>query len=312
MKAIGVLCARVRVEEKQIIAAVGVAGSAGMAVPPPSMPLPPGSATLDFALLGIEQVSAATIVDSPGLDRALTAVIDRCQSRTIAAVALPIMRAAGIQVLDAGLAAQGSRLDVARVLATAGVPRPNCLVGFSEASGNEAARQLGFPATLLPLTPGSTTTSLLDADTADAVIEHRVVLGTPAEAIVLIQAGAPTVSERTLVHVVGGRAIAIQGAAIDNAGLAMAEHAADAVGASIVSVELATLNGTLVVWDLHPASDFRHARVLGSQSIPAAIAELAVNGMRAANTLSTQKLLSGEVSRTAWEAEARHGVALTA
>lgn len=310
MKAIGVLCARVRVEEKQIIAAVGVAGSVGMAVPPPSMPLPPGPATLDFASLGIEQMS--NVVESPGLDHALSAVIDRCQSRTIAAVALPIMRAAGIQVLDAGLAAHCSRLDVARALATAGVPRPNCLVGFSEASGNEAARQLGFPATLLPVTPGSTTTSLLDADTADAVIEHRVVLGTPVEAIVLIQAGAPTIAERTLVHVVGGHAMAIQGAEIDNAALAVAEHAADAVGASIVSVELARQNGSIVVWDLHPVSDFRQAQVLGSQSISTAIAELAVNGMRATNTLSTQKYLSGAVARSAWEAEARHGVALTA
>ncbi|MGI8483325.1 MAG: hypothetical protein ACR2OU_03570, partial [Thermomicrobiales bacterium] len=116
----------------------------------------------------------------------------------------------------------------------------------------------------------------------------------------------------TLVHVVGGHAIAIQGAAIENAGLAMAEHAAEAIGASIVSVELAMLKGELVVWDLHPVGDFRHAQVLGRQSIPEAIAELAVNGTRATNTHSTQKFLSGAVSRSAWEAEARHGVALTA
>ncbi|CAN0469669.1 unnamed protein product, partial [Phaeothamnion confervicola] len=82
------------------------------------------------------------------------------------------------------------------------------LIAFSEESGIEAARRIGFPATLMPLTPGESGTTLHDEDTADAVIEHRVVLGTDSEAIVLIQAGAPAATERTTIHVVGGRAIA--------------------------------------------------------------------------------------------------------
>jgi len=308
VKAIGVLSARVRVEEKQIIAAVGMAGAVGLSVPPPCTAMPPGPATLDFVSLGIDQATA--VVEIPGLDRSLSAVIDRCQNRTIAAVALPILRASGIQVLDAGIAADRSRLDVARALAAAGVPRPECLVGFSEESGVEAARAVGFPATLLPLMAGSTTTSLLDSDTAEAVIEHRVVLGTSTEAIVLIQAGSPSSAERTLVHVVGGHAVAVENAPVGASGLKMAEKAADAVGANIISVELARLNGTLVVWDLHPVGDFRQATLLGSQTVAEAIVDLAVNGIRSANI--AQRNPKGVAPRSAREAEERHGVALTA
>lgn len=308
MKAIGVLSARVRVEEKQIIAAVGMAGAVGLCVPPPSTAMPPGPAMLDFASLGIDH--AAAVVETPGLDRSLSAVIDRCQNRTIAAVALPILRASGILVLDAGMVAERSRLDVARALNAAGIPRPNCMVGFSEESGVAAARAVGFPSTLLPLTAGSTTTSLLDSDTAEAVIEHRVVLGRSTETIVLIQAGSPSAAERTLVHVVGGRAVAIENASVGAVGLKMAEQAADAVGASIISVELAMLDGTLVVWDLHPVGDFRLATVLGTQSVAEAIVDLAMNGIRSASF--AQRNPKGVVPRSSWDVEERHGVALTA
>lgn len=302
MKAIGVLCARVRVEEKQIIAAVGVAGGAGMPVPPPSTPLPPGPASLDLATLGVDSVGETV----PSLE----AVIDRCQSRTIAAITLPILRAAGIRVLDAGIAAAGSRLDVARVLALAGIPRPASLIGFSEESGNAAAAQLGYPSTLLPLLPGSATTSLLDADTADAVIEHRIVLGTASEALVLMQAGAPGEGERTRVHVVGGRAIAFEGAAVGGDALAMAEAAAHAVGASLVTVELAHAGGETVVWDLHPVADFRRAQNLGEQSVASAIAGLVTEASLSAN--GAERHLGEVPPRAIWNAEVRHGVVLSA
>jgi len=318
VKAVGVLCARVRVEEKQIIAAVGVAGAAGMPVPPPSTPLPPGPASLDLATLGIAQVSASASEDV-AIDSTLTALIDRCQNRTIAAISLPILRASGITVLDAGLAADRNRLDVARVLATAGIARPHTLIAFSEESGIEAARRIGFPATLMPLTPGESGTTLHDEDTADAVIEHRVVLGTDSEAIVLIQHGAPAAHERTTIHVVAGKAIAHDGPGPDAAGIVLAEEAARAIDASIVGIEIATVAGRQVVWDVQPVAEFRQATLLGPESMAEAIAHaaLSTNATARGTGFETAAIRSARADRilsARWDAEqeARHDVVLSA
>ncbi|MGC4190960.1 MAG: hypothetical protein QM589_07335 [Thermomicrobiales bacterium] len=317
MKAVGVLCARVRVEEKQIIAAVGVAGAAGMPVPPPSTPLPPGPASLDLATLGIAQVSTSSQEDV-AIDSTLSALIDRCQNRTIAAITLPILRASGIPVLDAGLAADRNRLDVARALAIAGIARPNTLIAFSEESGIEAARRIGFPATLMPLTPGESGTTLHDDDTADAVIEHRVVLGTDSEAIVLIQQGAPVASERATVHVVGGKAIAFDGLAPNAATIALAEQAAHTIGASIAGIEIAVIDGQPVVWDVQPVADFRQATLLGAETMADAIARIALSastaGTRRESIGAAASLPDDRLTRTWWdtEREDRHNVVLSA
>jgi hypothetical protein len=294
----------VRVEEKQIITAVGVAGHAGMPVPPPSTPMPPGPASLDLVTLGGEESANGTEGQS------LDVVIDRCPDRVLASVTLPIMRTAGVRILAAGLAAEGTRLDVARALAVAGVPRPTCLVAFSEESGVEAANRIGYPSTLLPLAPGSETTAMLDQDTADAVIEHRVVLGKGPASVVLIQQGAPRDDERTIVHVVGGRAIAVDGNVTEVGAVAIAEHAARVVGASIVAVELVRLAGKIVVWDLHPVADFRKARLTGEQTIGEAIAELAIAGDDIIE--SVQSSASRLSNRLVRDAEVRHDVVLSA
>jgi len=292
--AIGVFCARVRVEEKQIIAAIGAAGFVAVPVPPASAPLPPGPASPEFAMLG--EILDATTGET--LRQPVQVIVDRAVNRSVAAATLPLVRLGGIRTVDAGVAATGTRLQVAAALAVAGVPRPPALIGFSEASSNVAAASLGYPATLLGLTPGSSTTHLHDADTADAVIEHRVVLGEESEAIILLQAGAPRDDQRTLVHVVEGRAVASDGAATTDDGLAIAEQVARVLQASMVTVELAQTEAGLVVWDVFPVSDFRQARLLGDQSVAEAIAKAAIAHAQSAGS-------AGHAG------EGRHGFALS-
>jgi len=299
--AIGVLCARVRVEEKQIIAAIGQAGLLAVPVPPAGAPVPPGPASPEFALLG--EVLDATTGET--ITHLVNVLIDRASNRAVAAATLPLVRLNGVQTIDAGVAATGARLHVVSALANAGVPRPTSLVGFSEASSAVAAARIGYPLTLLGLMPGSSTTHLHDADTADAVIEHRVVLGEDNEAIVLLQAGAPKATERFLVHVVDGHAIAIEGTDLSADGLHLSEVAARAIGATLVAIELAETDEGLVVWDVHPVSDFRRARLLGDQTIAGAIAEMVATNP-----------FAGPVKVAACEQapveEERHGLALSA
>ena len=287
--AVGVLCARVRVEEKQIITALGDAGAVAMPVPPAGLPLPPVPASRELAALGMHQVQETGSAHVPGV------VVDRCANRSVATAMLGVLKHGGVRLIDAGVAATGSRLDVAAAIAAAGLPRPNTLVAFSEATGVDAASAIGFPATLLPVKQGAGSVALLDADTAEAVIEHRVVLGNAEEAVVLVQEGAPAPEEHTRVHVIGGQAVAFDGAAPSTVALELASEAATALDAAYAVVDIARIHGADVVWDVLPIADFRKSTPLGSRTVGEAIASFAM----------------GQQGQSGWE-DAHHVIALTA
>jgi hypothetical protein len=291
--AIGVLCARVRVEEKQIITALGDAGAVAMPVPPASLPLPPCLAPGDLAALGQQPIQENGAHSVPGV------MVDRCANRSVAGALLQLLRRAGVEAIDAGLASTGSRLDVAASLVSAGLPRPVSLVAFSELSGLDAAASVGFPSTLLPIRPGSTATALLDRDTADAVIEHRVVLGSQDEALILVQAGAPAAADLVRVHVVDGKAIAFEGEEPSTAAIDLARDAARVLDALFASIDIACIEGECVVWDVIPVADFRQSTLLGDVTVGGALAALAV------------ERASRVAVKADWEG-ATHAIALTA
>jgi hypothetical protein len=135
---------------------------------------------------------------------------------------------------------------------------------------------VGYPATLLPMIHGTATTVLLDEDTADAVIEHRVVLGTADEAIVLVQAGAPADDAFARFHVVDGEAIAFDGEFLMDGAADLAGRAARAIDAAVVAIDIAIVNGQMVVWDALPVADFRKSTTIGGKTMGQAIAALAL------------------------------------
>ena len=118
-------------------------------------------------------------------------VVDRHPTRQIARAVLATCDALGVPALCAGIAATGDRLDVASAFAAHGLPRPLTALCTSEDAGLEAVAAMGLPATLLPLDLKSTPIALLDRDAAEAVLEHRAVLGGVEGSLGLIQAGSP-------------------------------------------------------------------------------------------------------------------------
>ena len=259
---VGVLCTRVRVEEKRVLAALAEAGARALPLPPAALPLPVGP------VLPVPVVGAA----------AARVIVDRCRDRAVAGAVLAVCRGLGATVLDAGLAATGDRLAVAAAFAAAGLPRPETRLVCSAAAALAAIDDLGYPGTLLPLGPGTPATDLVDRDAAEAVTEHREVLGGAADALALVQAGAPAAGDRALVLVVDGRAIAVSGAGgpgLPVAALVLAEEVAAVLGALIVGVEIATTAAGFVVWDVLPVPDFRDMTPLGDLAPAAAIAAAA-------------------------------------
>lgn len=265
---VGVLCTRVRMEEKWVIEALARAGVPVRPLPPCPFPLPIPSGP-----------SAAPAADGdaaalPGL------VLDRLADRAVAGAIVPVLRALGATVLDAGLAASGDRLVIATALAAAGLPRPQALLVASEDAGLAAVAALGCPATMLPLDPGAAGIAFLDRDIAECVLEHREVLGGSTRALALIQAG--TALERTEIAVVNGRvAGASQTGAAPELGLAveLAEAAARALGAPVLGVTIANAAGGPVVWDVDPVPAFRAATALGERSVAEAVSDLLLQSL---------------------------------
>ena len=281
--AIGVLCARVRVEEKQLLAALAEAGVPASPLAPAACPYPLAPAPSPTGSVALDGTAGRTT--GPTRDGASGAevVIDRLADRRLAAALLPVWQAQGKVVLGAGLAASGNRAVVAAALAAAGLPRPLSFLATSEEASIAALARTGYPATLLPV-DGSAAIVLWDQDSAEAILEHRSVLGGVTEAVVLVQAGAPSTTERVLVHVVGGQAVAIENPgnlAGTSAVLELAEAAADALGATIAGIEIVLTPTGFVVWDVRPVADFRHAAPLGTSTVPAAVAALAAGRLAA-------------------------------
>src|SRR5262245_49821393 len=109
MATVGVLCARGRVEEKALMAALAQAGVVSALFPPADEPLPVGP------LMGNPIASSFPV---PQI------VVDRHPNRQIARSVLATCRALGVPALSAGIAATGDRLDVASALAAHGLSRP--------------------------------------------------------------------------------------------------------------------------------------------------------------------------------------------
>ena len=260
MATVGVLCARGRVEENALMAALAEAGIVSALFPPADEPLPVGpmSPSPTGRPFPVPQI-----------------VVDRHPTRQIARAVLATCDALGVPVLCAGIAATGDRLDVASALAAHSLPRPLTALCTSEDAGLEAVGAMGLPVTLLPLELKSPPISLLDLDAAEAVLEHRAVLGGVEGSLGLIQAGSPGTENLANVIVIDGTASAIEiasGTAVPDQALALAEEAARALTADLVSIVIALSSPQLVVWDARPVPDFRNAMPIAGLTVAQAIA----------------------------------------
>jgi hypothetical protein len=273
-----VLCTRVRLEEKRMIAALG---SLGVEV----KPFPPSDAPLPIRPLSDAAGSGDVAADS------VRVVIDRLRERTTASVWLPYWRQNGREMIDGGLAATHDRLAIARLLAETGLPRPETALVISEACGLNAVNLFNGTATLLPLQPGARELPLHDRESAEAILEHRGVLGEAPDSISLIQHGVATNGNRVTVTTVDGNAIAAEGVLADSSSLAkcarLAEETAHALGAFLLGVSVADIDGRLVVWDVDPLPGFRAAVPIDGTSVEAALADLT---LRLLNTSSPATL----------------------
>lgn len=167
---IGVLYSRVRVEEKWIFGAMEKRG-------------------IDYERLDDRAISFD--LENPAPWRAFDAVLERSISYTSGLYALRMLNAFGVPTVNTAAVAEicGDKLMTSAMLAKAGLPQPHNATAFTPEAALEAIEAFGYPVVLKPVVGswGRLLAKINDRDAAEAVLEHKAMLGSVQHSVFYIQ-----------------------------------------------------------------------------------------------------------------------------
>ena len=118
-------------------------------------------------------------------------VVERCISHARALYSLHILNDRGIKTVNTARVSDtcGNKLQTTSALTRAGVPQPRCLVAYTPESALQAIEELGYPVVLKPAVGswGRLLSKINDREAAEAILEHKEVLGSYHHSIFYIQ-----------------------------------------------------------------------------------------------------------------------------
>jgi len=142
----------------------------------------------------------------------LDVVVERCVNHSRAVHALKIFSDHGIPTVNAPEVAEvcGSKFLTTQALIKAGVRTPRCFLAFTPESALEAMDRLGYPCVIKPTTGswGRLISKINDRDAAEAILEHKQILGSYHHSIFYIQEYVEKKGKDIRSFVVGGECIA--------------------------------------------------------------------------------------------------------
>ena len=166
---IGVLCSRVRVEEKTIFSALRQRGVGFDRVDPRSLTFELGSR------------------DLAGYD----VVLVRCLSHTRAYYLTRWLRDQGVPTVSDyhAVATCGDKMLASAALQASGLPIPRTMIAFTPEAAIGAIEEMGYPVVLKPLAGswGRLLARVNDRDAAEAILEHKTTLGGYVHGVYYIQ-----------------------------------------------------------------------------------------------------------------------------
>jgi len=167
---IAVLLSRVRVEEKWLFEALDQRG---------------------VSYDRIDDREAVFTLDDPGAWQQYAVVLERCLSFGRGLYATQVLNRWGIPTVNrASVAATcGDKLVTSAVLQAAGVPQPDARLAFTPEAALQIIEEMGYPVVLKPVIGswGRLVARANDRQSAEAILEHREVLGNYQHQIYYIQ-----------------------------------------------------------------------------------------------------------------------------
>jgi [lysine-biosynthesis-protein LysW]--L-2-aminoadipate ligase len=192
----------------------------------------------------------------------------------------------------------GDKLQTSLAMLRSGVPQPRFRVAFTEESALEALDDVGYPAVLKPCVGswGRLIAKVNDRDAAEAVLEHKAVLGHAGHHTYYIQQFIDKGERDVRAFVVGSRCVAAiyrtskhwktntaLGAVASNCPVTpdlerIAVAAARAVGGGIVAVDLfETAGGGWLVNEVNDTMEFKNSVATTGIDIPGLIADYVIH-----------------------------------
>ncbi|MEI8306465.1 MAG: lysine biosynthesis protein LysX [Chloroflexales bacterium] len=226
-------------------------------------------------------------------------VLERCIQHGRAMYMLKIFNDAGVPTVNTYHVAStcGDKFLTTQALVHAGVPTPANVLAFTPESALEAIEQMGYPVVLKPVVGswGRMVSKINDRDAAEAVLEHRDVLGSYQHSIYYIQELINKPGRDIRSFVVGDECIAAiyrtsehwitntaRGGQASNCPITpeladLSIRAANAVGGGVVAVDLLeTQDGRILVNEVNYTMEFRNSIDTTGVNIPARIVDYAL------------------------------------
>jgi [lysine-biosynthesis-protein LysW]--L-2-aminoadipate ligase len=218
-------------------------------------------------------------------------VIERCINHSRAVHALKIFNDFGIPTVNTFEVAEvcGSKFLTTQALIKTGVPTPRCYMAFTPESALAAMEELGYPCVIKPNTGswGRLISKINDRDAAEAILEHKQILGSYHHSIFYIQEYIKKPGRDIRSFVVGDRCIAAvyrhsphwitntaRGGKTENCPITDELHdlsvrAARAVGGGVVAIDVFETPAGLSVNEVNYTMEFRNSITITGVNIPA-------------------------------------------
>jgi [lysine-biosynthesis-protein LysW]--L-2-aminoadipate ligase len=267
---IGLLCSIVRKEEKLLLEELRSRGQ-------------------DFQVLDDRELIFR--LNSRHMD--FDVVLERCVNHSRALYTLKVLNDWGIKTVNRFEVADvcGNKFLTTNALIREGVPSPKTLLAFTPESALQAIEELGYPVVLKPAVGswGRLLSKINDREAAEAILEHKEVLGSYHHSIFYIQEYIPKAGRDIRSFVVGDETICAiyrysshwitntaRGGKAENCPVTdelnrLSLGAARAVGGGIVAIDLFESDRGMLVNEVNYTMEFRNSIDTTGVNIPAKV-----------------------------------------
>lgn len=293
VRKIGVLCSRVRIEEKLIFAALKERG-------------------VDYERIDPREVVFDLGGNGLGRLKECDATLIRCISHSRAYYVTRCLESVGIPPISShrAVATCGDKLLTSATLQKAGVPIPRTVVAFTPKAALEAIEDMGYPVVLKPLIGswGRLLARVSDRYAAEAILEHKQTLGSYQHSIFYIQEYVEKPGRDIRTFVAGDETVAAiyrhsphwitntaRGGRVSNCPVTPGDEidrisraAAQAVGEGVLAVDiLESPDGRLLVSEVNHTPEFRHSITPTGVDIPGKIVDYVLEVARKMKTVKS-------------------------
>ncbi|NJD21943.1 MAG: lysine biosynthesis protein LysX [Melioribacter sp.] len=225
----------------------------------------------------------------------LDIVVERCINHSRALHGLKLFETAGIKCVNTYSVATicGDKLLTSCALADHKVPQPEVRVAFTEESALKTIEEMGYPVVLKPAVGswGRLLSKVNDRDAAEAILEHKAVLGSYHHSIFYIQKYVEKKGKDIRSFVVGDKCIAAiyrssahwitntaRGGVATNCPVTdelndISVRAAKAVGGGIVAIDVFETTQGLMVNEVNYTMEYKNSITTTGVNIPQKMVE---------------------------------------